>query len=223
MAGAHVTLVARTAEDIEEGAAEARELGGAASAFPADVCDRAQVENAFEFASQISPVDIVVASAGANRTGPSVEITDDDWDVVFNTNVRATFLVFRAAAARLLAANASGSLIAMSSQMGEVGYPERATYCASKHAVNGLVKAMAVEWASADITVNAVSPTFILTPLTKPMLADPEFRREVESRIPMGRIGETGDVVGAVIYLASDASRFVTGHALRVDGGWVAW
>ena len=113
--------------------------------------------------------------------------------------------------------------MAISSQMGEVGYPGRAAYCASKHAVNGLVKALAVEWAPAGIAVNAVAPTFVDTPLTRPMLEDEAFRADVLRRMPMERIGTPADVVGAIVYLASDQAALVTGHILDVDGGWTAW
>ena len=113
--------------------------------------------------------------------------------------------------------------MAISSQMGEVGYPGRAAYCASKHAVNGLVKALAVEWASVGIAVNAVAPTFIDTPLTRPMFEDEAFREDVLRRMPVGRIGTPADVVGAIVYLASDQAALVTGHVLDVDGGWTAW
>jgi 2-deoxy-D-gluconate 3-dehydrogenase len=107
--------------------------------------------------------------------------------------------------------------------MGEVGYPGRAAYCASKHAVNGLVRALAVEWASLGIAVNAVAPTFVETPLTRPMLEDEEFRADVLRRLPIGRIGVPADVVGAVVFLVSPQASLVTGHVLAVDGGWTAW
>ena len=107
--------------------------------------------------------------------------------------------------------------------MGEVGYPGRAAYCASKHAVNGLVRALAVEWAPLQISVNAVAPTFVDTPLTRPMFEDQEFKEDVLRRLPIGRIGEPADIVGAIVFLASDQASLVTGHVLAVDGGWTAW
>jgi 2-deoxy-D-gluconate 3-dehydrogenase len=146
-----------------------------------------------------------------------------EWDLVIQTNLRGTFLVCKAVGGRLLQGADGGRIINMSSQMGSVGYPGRAAYCASKHGVNGLTKALAVEWATHGVTVNAVAPTFIRTPMTEPMLADERFHSEVIRRIPAGEIGEVDDVVGAVLYLASHSARLVTGHILAVDGGWVAW
>ena len=138
-------------------------------------------------------------------------------------NLRGTYLTCRAFAAAVEARGRGGRIVAISSQMGEVGFPGRAAYCASKHAVNGLVRALAVEWAPAGILVNAVAPTFVETPLTRPMLEDEAFRAEVLRRLPIGRIGTPSDVVGAVVYLASDQAALVTGHILDVDGGWTAW
>jgi NAD(P)-dependent dehydrogenase (short-subunit alcohol dehydrogenase family) len=142
---------------------------------------------------------------------------------VVDTNLRGTYLTCRAFAAAVVAHGRAGRIVAISSQMGEVGYPGRAAYCASKHAVNGLVRALAVEWAPSGIAVNAVAPTFVETPLTLPMLADEAFRAEVLRRLPIGRIGLPADVVGAVVFLASAQASLVTGHILAVDGGWTAW
>jgi NAD(P)-dependent dehydrogenase (short-subunit alcohol dehydrogenase family) len=147
-----------------------------------------------------------------------------DWDALFEINVRATFLACRAFAEQLLARSAHGSIVTLSSQMGSVGYPGRAAYCATKHAVNGMTRALAVEWARSGIRVNAVAPTFVLTPMTEPMLADAEFRQDVlERRLPSGELATVADVARAVRYLASPASASVTGHILAVDGGWTAW
>jgi 2-deoxy-D-gluconate 3-dehydrogenase len=181
------------------------------------------VERAGAAAREHGDLAIAVSAAGVNRPGPTVDLELEDWDLVLDTNLRGTFLLCRAVGAHLLERRQGGRIIAISSQMGEVGYPGRAAYCASKHAVNGLTKALAVEWAPEGITVNAVAPTFIRTPLTEPMLDDPEFRDEVLRRIPAGKIGEVEDVIGAVAFLASDAAALVTGHVLAVDGGWTAW
>jgi NAD(P)-dependent dehydrogenase (short-subunit alcohol dehydrogenase family) len=116
-----------------------------------------------------------------------------------------------------------GRIVAVPSQMGSVGYPGRAAYYASKHAVDGLVRALPVEWAPLRIAVNAVAPTFVETPLTRPMLADGAFRADVLRRLPVGRIGQVEEVSGAVVFLASDQASLVTGHVLAVDGGWTAW
>ena len=178
------------------------------------------VERLVETAAANDGLSICVTAAGFNRPGPTLEQPIDDFDLVVETNLRGTYLTCRAFAAAL--AGRGGRIVAISSQMGEVGYPGRAAYCASKHAVNGLVRALAVEWAP-QITVNAVAPTFVDTPLTRPMLEDEAFRADVLRRMPMGRIGTPSDVVGAVVFLASDQAALVTGHVLAVDGGWTAW
>ena len=174
-------------------------------------------------ANEHGELAILVNSAGLNRPGPTVDMQLADWDLVQDTNVRGTFIVSQAVGRVLLDAGRAGRIINISSQMGSVGYPGRAAYCASKHAVNGLTKALGVEWASEGITVNAVAPTFIDTPLTKPMFEDPEFREDVLRRIPAGRIGSVNDVSSAVTFLASRGAGLITGHIMLVDGGWVAW
>jgi NAD(P)-dependent dehydrogenase (short-subunit alcohol dehydrogenase family) len=218
--GARVTAVARTESDLLSLVEEAGELVDPAVA---DVTDPAALTRVLGAADERSPVDILVASAGTNRPGPTVDASLDDYDAIMDLNVRASFVAAQAFGRLLLDAGRPGRLVLMSSQMGSVGYPGRAIYCASKHAVNGLTKALAVEWAGAGITVNAVAPTFIRTPLTEPMLADPDFRADVLRRIPAGRTGEVEDVAAAVLYLVSDGARMVTGHILAVDGGWTAW
>jgi NAD(P)-dependent dehydrogenase (short-subunit alcohol dehydrogenase family) len=222
-AGASVTLVARSVPELEAVVGEAESLGGRAYVCEADVTSADDVERAVAAAREHGDLAIAVSAAGVNRPGPTVDLELEDWDLVLDTNLRGTFLLCRAVGAHLLERRQGGRIIAISSQMGEVGYPGRAAYCASKHAVNGLTKALAVEWAPEGITVNAVAPTFIRTPLTEPMLDDPEFRDEVLRRIPAGKIGEVEDVIGAVAFLASDAAALVTGHVLAVDGGWTAW
>jgi NAD(P)-dependent dehydrogenase (short-subunit alcohol dehydrogenase family) len=222
-AGAAVTLAARSREELESAAAEIEAAGGSASVEVLDTTDEQACEAAFARAEQRAPLSILVTAAGTNRPAPT-HLTDfRDWKLILETNVDGTFLACRAFGRILLAARREGAVVTVSSQMGSVGYPGRAAYCASKHAVNGLTKALAVEWAPRGITVNAVAPTFVRTPLTEPMLADDAFRADVLRRIPAGRIGEVGDVTGAVLYLVSDAARLVTGHVLAVDGGWVAW
>ena len=221
--GIKVTLVARSSEELESVATEIRELGGVAHPVVADVTDPASVDRTVRELLELGGLDICVNCAGTNRPGPTTELTVEDFDVVLNVNLRATFLVCRAAGAAMLEAGRGGRIINISSQMGSVGYPGRAAYCASKHAVNGLTKALAVEWAAHGITVNAVAPTFIDTPLTTPMLADPEFRADVLSRIPLGRIGKVSEVAAAVVFLASTEAALITGAILPVDGGWVAW
>ena len=222
-AGASVTLVSRSEDELAAVADEVRRRGVRAETCVGDVRSAADVERLVETAAADDGLSICVTAAGLNRPGPTLEQPIEDFDLVVATNLRGTYLTCRAFAAAVGARGRGGRIVAISSQMGEVGYPGRAAYCASKHAVNGLVKALAVEWAPAGFTVNAVAPTFVDTPFTRPMLEDETFRADVLRRLPMGRIGTPSDVVGAVVYLASDQAALVTGHVLAVDGGWTAW
>jgi NAD(P)-dependent dehydrogenase (short-subunit alcohol dehydrogenase family) len=216
-AGAAVTLVSRSRDELE---AVAHEIGAAAQVQVANVRHEEQVERAVTAAH---PIDILVTAAGLNRPGPSAHYATADWDLLMDVNVRGTFLACRAVGRRLIERGAPGRIVTVSSQMGAVGYPGRAAYCATKHAVNGLTKALAVEWAPHGIAVNAVAPTFVRTPMTEPMLADPDFAAEVRRRLPTGEVATVEEVAAAIVYLASDAARSVTGHVLAVDGGWTAW
>jgi NAD(P)-dependent dehydrogenase (short-subunit alcohol dehydrogenase family) len=217
-AGARVLLVSRTEAEI---VAAATELGGAAHV--ADVTDPAQLPGIVEAAARLGDARVLVNAAGTNRTGPARNYAIADWDALFDVNVRATFLVSQAFGDDLLTRGVAGSIVNLSSQMGTVGYPGRVAYCSTKHAVEGMTKALGVEWAPQGIRVNAVAPTFVLTPLTKPMFDDPEFAAEVRRRLPTGELATIEQVADAVRYLACDASGSVTGTILRVDGGWTAW
>jgi NAD(P)-dependent dehydrogenase (short-subunit alcohol dehydrogenase family) len=219
-AGAAGTLVARSRDELEAVADEIGTDGGRARVEVADVCDEEQIERAVAAAE---PVDILVTAAGLNRPGPSADYATADWDLLMDVNVRGTFLACRAVGRRLLERRAGGRIVTVSSQMGVVGYPGRAAYCATKHAVNGLTKALAVEWAPHGIGVNAVAPTFVRTPMTAPMLADLDFAADVRRRLPTGEVATVEEVAAAIVYLASDSARSVTGHVLAVDGGWTAW
>jgi NAD(P)-dependent dehydrogenase (short-subunit alcohol dehydrogenase family) len=223
-AGAAVTLVARSRDELEAVAAEVQDAGGDAGVQVADVADEEQVERVVAAADAGPvPVSILVTAAGLNRPAPAADYSMSDWDLLMDVNVRGTFLACRAVGRRLLARRAGGRIVTLSSQMGSVGYPGRAAYCATKHAVNGLTKALAVEWAPHGIRVNAVAPTFVRTPMTEPMLADPAFAADVRRRLPTGEVATVDEVAAAILYLVSDAARSVTGHVLAVDGGWTAW
>ncbi|MEO0346721.1 MAG: SDR family oxidoreductase [Pseudomonadota bacterium] len=214
-AGARVIATARTASDLEALAAHG---SGRIETWTGDVTDDAFVERV----ASIEGLSILVNNAGANRPQPFVEVDTESLDFVLDLNVRAAFRVAQAAAQAMLRTEGPGAIINMSSQMGHVGSPNRSVYCMTKHAVEGLTKAMAVELAPHGIRVNTVAPTFVETPMTKPMLDNPAFRDFVFGMIPMGKLASLDDIVAAVMYLASPASGMVTGHSLRVDGGWTA-
>ena len=218
-AGAHVHLVARTLGDVEAACAEIRADGGQATPGQLDVTDAAAVA---AYAARTGPFDILVNNAGTNRPSLLTAMQDADYDLVMNLNVRATVFVTREVARGMVAAGRGGSIITVSSQMGHVGGPGRTLYCASKHAVEGMTKALAWELGAHRIRVITVCPTFIETALTAPMLADPQFRAFAEGGNALGRVGRLDEVMGAVVFLASDASTLVTGSALMVDGGWTA-
>lgn len=217
--GAYVGLVSRNEVELADLVTAIEAAGGSAEAISLDVTDRRQVEAAL---GARPAFDILVNNAGTNRPRPFVDVSEEDFDAIFALNVKAAFHVAQCFARKLLATGRGGSIINMSSQMGHVGAAERSVYCASKHAVEGLTKAMAIELGPHDIRVNTICPTFIETPMTEPFFRDTDFKDKVLSKIKLGRLGRLEDVMGAVIYLASDASALVTGSALRVDGGWTA-
>ena len=222
-AGAAVSCVARSGNELDALVSEIEAGGDRAWSRPADITDPQAIEEVVEEADAEQPISILVTAAGLNRTGSASEYPLSNWDLLMDVNVRGTFLCCREVGRRMLDRGEGGRIVTISSQMGSVGYPGRVAYCASKHAVNGLTKALAVEWAPQRITVNAVAPTFVRTPMTRPMLTDPEFAAEVRRRIPGGEIATLGDVAAAVLYLASDRAAAVTGHVLAVDAGWTAW
>jgi NAD(P)-dependent dehydrogenase (short-subunit alcohol dehydrogenase family) len=218
-AGARVTLAARTQSEIEAAAAAIRARGQAADALLLDVTDLAAMQRAMAAAA---PFGILLNNAGTNRPKPLVEVTIDDFDAIMALNVRAAYFVAQAVARRLIEMQQPGSIINVSSQMGHVGAANRSVYCASKHAMEGFTKAMAIELAPHNIRVNSLGPTFLDTPLTRPFFQNSAFRDEVVSKIKLGRLGTVDDLMGAILFLASDASSLMTGSALVVDGGWTA-
>jgi NAD(P)-dependent dehydrogenase (short-subunit alcohol dehydrogenase family) len=218
-AGASVVLTARTAPEIEAAAEAMRAAGGAAEAVALDVTDQGAVAALIR---DKGPFHILVNNAGTNRPAKAVDTSEEDYDAIMGLNVKAAYFVATRVAEALMAAGQPGSILNMSSQMGHVGGPNRTVYCASKAAIEGFTKAMAWEVGGNGIRVNTICPTYIETPLTRPFLADPAFREWAVSKIALGRLGQVEDLMGAVVFLASDASALVTGSALMVDGGWTA-
>jgi NAD(P)-dependent dehydrogenase (short-subunit alcohol dehydrogenase family) len=218
-AGALVILAARTASEIEAAAAAIRARGQKAEALALDVTDLAAVQAAV---ARAAPFNILVNNAGTNRPKPLLDVSIDDFDAIMGLNVRAAYFVAQAVARRLIEARQPGSIVNISSQMGHVGAARRTVYCASKHAMEGFTKAMAIELAPHNIRVNSLGPTFLETPLTRPFFENAAFKAEVLSKIKLGRLGQLGDITGAIVFLASDASSLMTGSALVVDGGWTA-
>jgi NAD(P)-dependent dehydrogenase (short-subunit alcohol dehydrogenase family) len=219
-AGAELILVSRTRSQLEEVRQEIASTGGKARVLPFDVTDTCGMRAAF---TGIPRLDILVNNAGINRPQPFLEVDEATLDLLLGLNVRAAFVVAQAAA-RLMVANGAGVIINVSSQMGHVGSDlNRTVYVMTKHAVEGLTKAMAVELAPKGVRVVSIAPTFVTTPLTKPFFEDPVFRKWVLGRIPLGRLGTVEEVASAVVFLASPAAALVTGSSLLVDGGWTAW
>ena len=213
-AGALIIGVSRTQDELQS---LAKESAGPVEAWVEDTTGDPllrRIEN-------LKRLNILVNNAGTNQPQPFLEVTDDALDTMLDINVRAAYRVARSAA-RVMAKEKSGNIIHMSSQMGHVGSPRRTVYCMTKHAIEGLTKAMAVELAPVGIRVNAVAPTFIDTPLTRPFLDDPEFAEFVTSMLPAKRLGTLDEVAAAVLYLASPASGIATGMSLKIDGGWTA-
>jgi NAD(P)-dependent dehydrogenase (short-subunit alcohol dehydrogenase family) len=219
-AGAQVTLAARTEREIEEAASAIRARGGEAEALVLDVTDVEAARRAVAVAA--TPFQILVNNAGMNRPAYLRDVKVEDFDAIFALNVRAAFFIAQAVALRLIKTRLPGSIINISSQMGHVGAARRSVYCASKHAMEGFTKAMAIELAPHNIRVNSLGPTFIETPMTRPYFENKTFQDEVLAKIKLGRLGQLDEVTGAIIFLASDASSLMTGAALVLDGGWTA-
>jgi NAD(P)-dependent dehydrogenase (short-subunit alcohol dehydrogenase family) len=217
-AGAEVWLVARREGDLMAARDAIRAKGGQAEARVADITDLAVMAELM----RDGPFDVLVNAAGLARHSPALDTAPEDYDAAFALNLRAAYFLTREVARGLIAAGRRGSLINVSSQMGHVGGPDRAVYAATKHGLEGMTKAMAIEWGPHGIRVNTLCPTFIRTPLAEQTLANPERRAWILSKIKLGRVGEVADIMGPVVFLASDAAALVTGTALMVDGGWTA-
>ncbi|SMC36976.1 NAD(P)-dependent dehydrogenase, short-chain alcohol dehydrogenase family [Novosphingobium sp. B1] len=215
-ARAAVTLVARSTAEVEQ-AADA--IGNGAQAAKLDVSDTAAVA---AFFADREPFHVLVNNAGTNRPKAMWEVTEADYDAVLDLNVKAAFFVAQACVRRMIETGTQGSLIHMGSQMGHVGGLNRSLYCASKWALEGMNKAFALDLARHGIRSNTIAPTFIETPLTRPMFEDAAFKASVLQKIKLGRIGTPEDLMGTVLFLAGDASSLMTGSSLVVDGGWTA-
>lgn len=216
-AGATVLIAARGMSQVEGAAQQLRDAGYTAEGVTLDVTDINAVRTVFE---SNGTIDILVNSAGLARHSPALETTAEDFDAVTGINIKAAYFLAQSAARQMV--GRGGSIIQISSQMGHVGGIDRAVYCGTKHAVEGMTKSMAIEWGPEDIRVNTICPTFILTELTKPTFDDPEKRAWIDSKIKLPRVGQVEDIMGACLFLASDASALVTGTSILVDGGWTA-
>ncbi len=216
-AGAHIVLAARTRSDLEEVHDAIARAGGSSEVLVLDVLDDAAVRR--EVATR-PPFHVLVNNAGINRPQPFIEFKTEDLDLLLDLNVRAAFVVAQAVAKRMVETETRGALIHISSQMAFTTGPGRTVYCATKAALEGLSRAIAAELAPKGIRSVTLCPTFVETPLAAQMLAKPEFRAFVLEKIKLGRIGQVEDLMGAIVYLASDASGLVTGTHLLVDGGW---
>lgn len=221
-AGASVAVAARDVDALQQLAAEIRSDGGKALVVELDVRDVGQIGEAFgRVRMHFGSLDVLVNNAGLGANHPAEDVTESDWDDMMDVNLRGLFFACQAAG-RIMLEQGSGRIVNMSSQAGVVGIREHAVYSASKGGVNLLTKVLALEWSSRGVTVNAVAPTFIYTPGTAERLDQPDYLKDVLSRLPIGRVGTTTDVAAAVIYLASPAGAMVSGHVLVVDGGWTA-
>lgn len=218
-AGAHVVLAARSGGEIGAACDAIRSAGGSAEALILDVTNIDSLEAAL---AAHGPFDILFNNAGTNRPMPLWTVTEDDYDAVLDLNLKAAFFVARAVARSMIDHRIKGSLIHMGSQMGHVGGPNRSLYCASKWGLEGMNKAFALDLAPYGIRSNTIAPTFIETPMTQPFFENKSFLDNVLARIKLGRLGRVEDVMGAVVFLASEASALITGTSIIVDGGWTA-
>jgi NAD(P)-dependent dehydrogenase (short-subunit alcohol dehydrogenase family) len=220
--GADVVVCSRTGSELEKVAADVEQLGGRALIQSLDLTDIKSIQPMIDgTVKAFGRIDVLVNNAGINRPQWALEVTEEDWDLVMNTNLKGLFFCAQAAG-RVMIQQRKGKIINISSDAGTVGLPRRAPYCASKGGVNLLTKVLAIEWAEYNINVNAIAPAFIETPLTRPMFKEKGFREYVLGHTPLGRVGKPADVTGAVVFLASESSDYMTGHVMLIDGGWTA-
>ncbi len=220
--GADVMITGRNSAELEVATREMRQLHTNTFFLTADMQDVQSIYRMVDDTiATLGGLDILVNNAGINIAKPAFEVTEEDWDRVLDTNLKGTFFCAQRAG-KHMAANGGGRIINMVSQMAFVGYIKRSAYCSSKGGAVQLTKALAVEWASYGVKVNAVAPTFVETDLTKKMFEDQEFYQDVLRRIPLGKLAQVSDITGAVLFLASDMANFITGETIKVDGGWTA-
>lgn len=215
-AGAQVTLMARASQDLND---TTKDCGRGAQAIACDVNDLAAVRKAI---APLPAFDILVANAGINIPKPFMNVTEEDFDTVFNLNVRSTFFLTQAVVGKMLEAGIKGSIIIMSSQMGQVGYPQRTAYCTSKHGLEGFCKALAIDLGPSGIRVNTIAPGLVRTPFVKQFFDNPEMLAGYLKGVPLNRVCEPEEVAGTAVYLASGASAHMTGACVKLDGGVTA-
>jgi 2-deoxy-D-gluconate 3-dehydrogenase len=217
-AGASVICVARGKDRLVETEKALKEKGWKVKSQVMDVNHHSEIQNIFKK----HKIDIVVNAAGQARHSPAIETKLEDYDAVMNVNLRSAYFISAIAAKSMLDRDICGSIIHISSQMAHVGGIDRAVYSASKHAIEGMVKSMAIEWGPNGIRINSICPTFVRTPLTESTFQNPDRVNWIKSKIKLGRVAEVSDIMGAVLYLATDLSSMVTGTSILVDGGWTA-
>ncbi len=217
--GFDIALIGRTLESLEAVAAEIQALSHNTFVLQADASSLESLKAAL---NSLPRLDVLVNNVGTNIPEPFLEVTEAHFDQIFDLNVRSAFFATQIAVQKILEHGEGGAIINITSQMGHVGAPNRTVYCASKHALEGFTKALAVELAPQKIRVVSVAPTFIETDLTRPMLENPDFQNMVVQSIPLGHLGTPEDVAHAVAFLASSKASLITGTSLLVDGGWTA-
>jgi NAD(P)-dependent dehydrogenase (short-subunit alcohol dehydrogenase family) len=216
---ASIALVARSVDELTAAAQDVTDAGAEGVACQCDVTDTLELTRAIE---NLGPVDVLVNCAGANQPEPFTDVTERTFDRLLAVNLKATFFASQAVARRMIAGGRDGVIINISSQMGHVGAPNRTVYCATKHAVEGLTKALAVELAAHRIRVVSIAPTFVRTAMTAAQLDDPPIRDRLLAQIPLGRFADPEEVASAVVFAASNRAALVTGSSLILDGGWTA-
>jgi 2-deoxy-D-gluconate 3-dehydrogenase len=224
--GAHIVLIGRNQGELADVQKTIQQMTGhqqKVMSLSMDLTNVKEIPQAVQhIIEEMGTIDVLINNAGVNIPKKAEDVTVEDWDAVLDINLKSVFFLSQAVG-KHMKEQKKGKIINMSSQMAFVGYYLRSAYCASKGGLTQLTKALAIEWAKDNVLVNAVAPTFIETPFTEKMFQDEEFKQDVLSRIPLGRLATEEDLFGAVIYLASDASNMVTGQTIVIDGGWTVW